>query len=144
MRHRENAKQVKLNYQDRFDFLAGKACAYSGADKTLLNTPSRKTELSKARCIIATILKRHNNIHNWQIGELLDRDHATTNAAIIRFNNYYDTDKEFRLVVDSIEKEYITLFGSKTDINSINSSISSKIFGTPFHSIEQICGVLIR
>jgi hypothetical protein len=144
MRHRESAVQVKEKFRGKYEWLAERCCAFTGAEKFSLNTSTREAEYAKARCIIAVLMQKHNTIMDWMIGELLNRDHATIHAAKIRYKNYYDTDGNFRVFVDKLERDYIKIYGTKTDANSIRQCISAVIFGHPYRSIEDIVRVIVR
>jgi chromosomal replication initiation ATPase DnaA len=144
MRHRESTREVKEKYLSKFEWLAERCCKFTGAEKFCLNTSTREAEYAKARCIIAVLMNRHNTIMDWMIGELLNRDHATIHAAKVRFRNFYDTDSQFRIFVDRLELDYIKIYGTKTDANSIRQCVSAKIFGSPWRSMEEILKVLIR
>jgi hypothetical protein len=144
MRYRAGASWTRNKFIVKVDWLLQESCKYLGTTVLPLNTSSRQREFATVRAIIAAILRRHNTITDWQIGELIDRDHASAIAAIKRFNNLFDTDRSFREFASELEKKYILIFGSKTDDNSRRFSISEQIFMSGNHSMEDIVRVLIR
>ncbi len=99
-------KLVKNNNKDiSIDFIQKIVCDYFGIPVDQINTNTRKRDIVQARQLSMYFSKKLTKSSLASIGQACgNKDHATVLHACRTVTNLIDTDKQFKLYVDEIEK----------------------------------------
>ena len=83
-------------------------CLELNLDSELVKSKSRKREVVKARQIIFYLAYKYSGLSLKKIGEpYLKRDHSTIIHNIEQFHNWYDTEPNFKALVEKIEGKIV-------------------------------------
>ena len=87
------------------DFIQKIVCDYFGIPVDSINSKTRKRDIVQARQLAMYFSKKHTKSSLAAIGLVCgNKDHATVLHACRTVNNLIETDKQFRLYVEEIEK----------------------------------------
>jgi chromosomal replication initiator protein len=87
------------------DFIQKIVCDYFGIAVDSINSKTRKRDIVQARQLAMYFSKKHTKSSLAAIGLVCgNKDHATVLHACRTVNNLIETDKQFRLYVEEIEK----------------------------------------
>jgi chromosomal replication initiator protein len=88
------------------DYIQKVVCDYFDLPLELINSKTRKREIVQARQLAMFFSKKHTKSSLATIGLYCgNKDHATVLHACRTVNNLIETDKQFRVYVDEIEKK---------------------------------------
>jgi chromosomal replication initiator protein len=88
------------------DFIQKIICDYFNIPVDQINSKTRKRDIVQARQLAMFFSKKHTKSSLATIGlHCGNKDHATVLHACRTVNNLIETDKQFRLYVDEIEKK---------------------------------------
>jgi chromosomal replication initiator protein len=91
------------------DDIIKKVSDYYGIEVSAINTRSRKREVVLVRQVAMYLAKKHLDMSTSKIGKYIgDRDHATVLHACKTIENLADTDKEFRVELEEIDKSLMS------------------------------------
>jgi chromosomal replication initiator protein len=97
---RTNSREISI------DFIQKIVCDYFGINIDLLNSKTRKREIVQARQLSMFFAKKLTKASLASIGlHCGKKDHATVLHACRTVNNLIETDKQFKLYVDDLEKK---------------------------------------
>jgi len=97
---RNNSREISIDYIQKV------VCDYFGINIDLLNSKTRKREIVQARQLSMFFAKKLTKASLASIGmHCGKKDHATVLHACRTVNNLIDTDKQFKLYVDDLEKK---------------------------------------
>lgn len=77
------------------------------------NFKSRKRKYVKIRQIVSYFLKEYTALSLQDIGDIFDKDHATAIDSIKKVKNYIDTDKQFKVDIEALDKKINPYFSNK-------------------------------
>ena len=88
------------------DFIQKVVCDYFSLPLELMNSKTRKREIVQARQLAMYFSKKHTKASLANIGlHCGNKDHATVLHACRTVNNLIETDKQFRIYVEELEKK---------------------------------------
>jgi chromosomal replication initiator protein len=88
------------------DFIQKIVCDYFNITLDLINSKTRKREIVQARQLAMFFAKKHTKASLATIGlHCGNKDHATVLHACRTVNNLIDTDKQFRIYVEELDKK---------------------------------------
>ncbi|HNW69477.1 MAG TPA: chromosomal replication initiator protein DnaA [Bacteroidales bacterium] len=97
---RNNSREISIDYIQKI------VCDYFGIHIDLLNSKTRKREIVQARQLSMFFAKKLTKASLASIGmHCGKKDHATVLHACRTVNNLIETDKQFKLYVDDLEKK---------------------------------------
>ncbi|HNX07096.1 MAG TPA: chromosomal replication initiator protein DnaA [Bacteroidales bacterium] len=97
---RNNSREISIDYIQKI------ICDYFGINIDLLNSKTRKREIVQARQLSMFFAKKLTKASLASIGmHCGKKDHATVLHACRTVNNLIETDKQFKLYVDELEKK---------------------------------------
>lgn len=97
---RNNSREISIDYIQKI------VCDYFGINIDLLNSKTRKREIVQARQLSMFFAKKLTKASLASIGmHCGKKDHATVLHACRTVNNLIETDKQFKLYVDDLEKK---------------------------------------
>ena len=88
-----------------FDLIAETVSRFHNIDQQLLYGKTRKREISDARQLVMYLTKKTTQMSSTNIGQKLNRDHATVLHACKQIEQRLSIEKKFRHEVEMIEKE---------------------------------------
>ena len=88
-----------------FDLIAETVSRFYNIDQQLLYGKTRKREISDARQLVMYLTKKTTQMSSTNIGQKLNRDHATVLHACKQIEQRLSIEKKFRHEVEMIEKE---------------------------------------
>lgn len=95
-----NSKEISIDYIEKI------VCDFLSLNVEQLNSKTRKREIVQARQLAMYFSKKYTKHSLATIGQQCgNKDHATVLHACKTINNLMDTDKQFRLCVDDIDKK---------------------------------------
>ncbi|HOY31157.1 MAG TPA: chromosomal replication initiator protein DnaA [Bacteroidales bacterium] len=97
---RNNSREISIDYIQKI------VCDYFGINIEMLNSKTRKREIVQARQLSMFFAKKLTKASLASIGmHCGKKDHATVLHACRTVNNLIETDKQFKLYVDDLEKK---------------------------------------
>lgn len=101
---------VKLYQREiTIDRIIEVVCEYLNLDRARFNSPERTREIAQARQIAMYLAKLHTKAPLTTIGSAIGgRNHATVLHSCKAVTNLIETDKQFRRLVEEIEKRILT------------------------------------
>ena len=96
---KSTAKEISIEYVQKV------VCDYFNISVEQINAKTRKREIVQARQLSMFFAKKHTKLALSTIGDYCGKkDHATVLHACRTITNLYETDKQFKICVDEIEK----------------------------------------
>lgn len=97
---------VQLNHKEiTIEHIVETVCAYMNIERDRFNSTERTREVAQARQIAMYMAKQHTKSPLTAIGSAIGgRNHATVLHSCKTVQNFIETDKSFRLMVEEIEK----------------------------------------
>ena len=97
---KNSTKEISIDYIQKV------VCDYFNLPLEVINSKTRKREIVQARQLAMYFSKKHTKNSLSTIGlHCGNKDHATVLHAVKTVNNLIDTDKQFRVYVDEIDKK---------------------------------------
>jgi chromosomal replication initiator protein len=88
------------------DYIQKVVCDYFNLPLELINSKTRKREIVQARQLAMYFAKKHTKSSLATIGlHCGNKDHATVLHAVRTVNNLIETDKQFRIYVEELDKK---------------------------------------
>ena len=100
-------KYVKVTSREiTIDYIQKVVCSHFGLSIETINSPTRHREIVQARQLIMYFAKKYTKYSLATIGmHCGNKDHATVLHACKTINNLIDTDKQFRIQAEKIDKK---------------------------------------
>ena len=92
--------------QITFDLIAETVCSQYHVDMASLYGKSRKREVADARQLVMMLAKKHTKMSSTNIGMKLNRNHATVLYACKTIEERISVDKDYRALVDAVERKF--------------------------------------
>ena len=100
------SNSIRINKkQITFDTIVDAVCSKFSIDTDMLFSKTRKREVADSRQLIMSLAKKYTKLSSTAIGTKLNRNHATVLYACKSIDTRLSVDKDFRMLVKSIEDE---------------------------------------
>jgi chromosomal replication initiator protein len=97
---KSTAREISIDYIQKV------VCDYFNLSLDVINSKTRKREIVQARQLAMYFAKKHTKASLATIGlHCGNKDHATVLHACRTVNNLIDTDKQFRIYVEDLDKK---------------------------------------